>query len=285
MMQYSCGGEVSSRLHRIYHELATASSLEPCERVDQLFNQLVGLTLAGEHVAEHVLADPIVCAIRENLWWVCSRGEFALESYWSARIAAAAEPWAELRQFPYYGNYAKLARLELYALRGAGTENRARILFIGCGPLPLTSIVMSADYSLEVANFDIDASACTRAREVVDRLGLRQQIAIEQRDAFVADDLCEFDVVCVAALVGMNRREKKRLFDHLARCMRPGAILLARTSRSLRTLLYPCVDSDHLGAFELVVEIHPHDEIINSVLIARCIGDGRQPPEESWQIY
>lgn len=260
---------LSTRIQRIYQELATMGSLEPSQRVNHLFSELVSISMSrsrGE--VDEVLGDPVVSGIREGLWRVCSRGEFELERHWARRIVAADDPAAELRSFPYAINYEKLTRLELSSLRGVRDELPRRVLFIGSGPLPFTSILLAERHGLPVSNIDVDEEACADARALARRLGLSERLKFICADALSCSDLSEFDCVFLAALVGMNRREKTRLLNHLHGVMRPGALLLVRSSQRLRTLLYPEVDIHGMAPFEPLLEIHPHDEVINSVIIA-----------------
>lgn len=258
------------RIHRIYQQLATARSLEPCEHIDLLFGELVRIstTREPEHISR-VLGDPIIGAIQENLWRVCGRGEFLLEQHWSRQIIRAADPWAALRLFPYFVNYDKLTRLELGGLRCAGETSPGRILFVGSGPLPLTSIMLARQHGASVSNIDIDTDACRLSEALVARLGLEQKLQIACADILSLSDLGDYDVIILAALVGMRQREKQQLLAHLSAAMRPGALLVVRSSHLLRALLYPRVEVHHLGELEPILELHPHDEIINSLIIAR----------------
>ena len=258
------------QVHRVYQQLATASSLEPSDEVNKLFSELVRLSLAPLHTedAARMLADPIIDAIRENLWRVCARGEFELERQWSTRVTEAEDAWAELRRFPYYGNYEKLARLEAAALMGAAGRPLERVLFVGSGPLPLTSILLARHHGMRVDNVEQDERAFRVSRHLSERLGMAHQLNYRHADVLSCTDLGDYDCVFLAALVGMNAREKTALLRHLGACMRPGALLLARSSARLRGLLYPEVDIGRLQPFLPRMEIHPHDEIVNSVLIA-----------------
>ena len=52
-------------------------------------------------------------------------------------------------------------------------------------------------------------------------------------------DLREFDVVYLAALVGMTQAEKEGMMANIVKTMRVGALVLIGSSQGLRTLLYP----------------------------------------------
>ncbi|KAL2145826.1 hypothetical protein VTI28DRAFT_6123 [Corynascus sepedonium] len=86
-------------------------------------------------------------------------------------------------------------------------------------------------------------------------------------------DLAEFDVVYLAALVGLSRADKERIVLGVADRMRPGALLVARSAWGLRTCLYPEVDLAATAALrrrlECCVVVHPYGQVVNSVIVAR----------------
>ncbi|GMN26822.1 hypothetical protein TIFTF001_040912 [Ficus carica] len=85
----------------------------------------------------------------------------------------------------------------------------------------------------------------------------------------VSDDLKDFEVIFLAALVGMNKEEKAKVIDHLAKNMSPGAILLMRSAHGARVFLYPVIDPRDLQGFEVLSVYNPTDEVINSIIVAR----------------
>lgn len=82
-----------------------------------------------------------------------------------------------------------------------------------------------------------------------------------------------YNVVFLAALVGMGREEKREVIDHLARHMAPGALLVVRSAHGARAFLYPVVDLEDLKGSEVLSVYHPGDEVINSVIVARKKGE------------
>ncbi|KAL1844210.1 hypothetical protein VTJ49DRAFT_3866 [Mycothermus thermophilus] len=88
-------------------------------------------------------------------------------------------------------------------------------------------------------------------------------------------DLAEFDLVYMAALVGMSQADKERIVRRIAERMRPGALLVARSSWGMRTCLYPEVDLATEGLrdrLECCVVVHPYGQVVNSVIVARVRG-------------
>jgi hypothetical protein len=58
-------------------------------------------------------------------------------------------------------------------------------------------------------------------------------------DASACGSLQRFDVVCVAALVGMDVDAKKAVLKSVSARMRKGALICVRSAAGLRGLLYP----------------------------------------------
>jgi len=256
-------------LHRLYAGLAAAPTLAPGPDVDALFEELVHLVrhCPGER-AEEVLADPRVRALQPHLHRLCADGEYELERAWSARIAASADPWAELARFPYHENYRRLTHLEYHALRGLEPGPPRRLAFLGSGPLPLTSILLAAEFGLAVDNVDVDAEAAALGGRLARALGL-DGLRFHHADVRHFHALADHDVVVLAALAGLDRETKRHLLRHLRTDMAPGALLLVRTSHRLRCLLYPAVEVDDLVGFTPEIVVQPFNEVINSVIVAR----------------
>nr|GEU99507.1 nicotianamine synthase, S-adenosyl-L-methionine-dependent methyltransferase [Tanacetum cinerariifolium] len=87
----------------------------------------------------------------------------------------------------------------------------------------------------------------------------------------VTDDLKNYDVIFLAALVGMNIDDKNKVIQQMAKYMASGAILMLRSAHDARTFLYPVVDPNVLHGFNVLSIFHPDDDVINSVVISRKI--------------
>lgn len=260
------------RLHRVYHQLALLPSLNPCENVNALFQELVELVRTGSPAAcSSLLQDPVLAAVQERMQGLCSEGESRLEAHWARRIvdAPADEAWRVLESFPYFENYERLARLELSALTVAADNSPLRrALFVGSGPLPLTSLLLAARRGLSVVNLDIDPEAVALGQQLAHKLGVSSMTFIAS-NVLEHHDLEGVDAVFLAALVGRHRVEKRLILQHLEAHLSPGASVVVRSAHRLRTLLYPDVSVDELGGLVPLLEVHPHDDVINSVIIAR----------------
>jgi nicotianamine synthase len=201
---------------------------------------------------------------------LCAEGEQQLELAWARRIAAATDPRACLASFPYVGNYRRLAHLELDTLARVASRPPRRVLFLGAGPLPLSALLVADALGVTVDALDRDAVAVDTGSRVVEALDA-DGVRLVAGDAMTAD-VAGYDLVMLAALVGTTPAAKQAVLQRLAGAMTPGSVLLARSARAARTLLYPPVEAAHLNGFALHAVIHPVDDVINSVLVATARG-------------
>jgi hypothetical protein len=251
--------------------LSARPSLRPGPEVDGLFGRLVRTIVeTPASRADQVLADPRVRERLPRLRELAARGEGELERHWSARVAAAADPAAELARFPYLDNYRRLVRMEVGVLAAALPGPLRSVAVIGSGPLPLTSMLL-AEQGVAVDGFDRDERAVAAARRLVAATGT-EGVRFHHVDGADAD-LSGRQVVLLAALVGATSQRKAEVIARMRASMDADAILLARSARGLRALLYPPLDATALAGLDVLNEVHPDNDIINSVVVARIARD------------
>ncbi|KAL5198725.1 hypothetical protein ABZP36_002237 [Zizania latifolia] len=255
--------------------IAKLPSLSPSPDVNALFTELVLTCIPPSRVDVDELG-PDAQDMRARLIRLCADAEGKLEAHYSDLLAAHDNPLDHLSLFPYFNNYIKLSQLEYGLLaRHVPGPPPSRVAFVGSGPLPLSSLVLAVRHlpATSFDNYDICGEANERARRLVradDGLGAR--MAFHTSDvAHVTRDLGAYDVVFLAALVGMAAEEKARVVEHLGWHMAPGAALVVRSAHGARGFLYPVVDPEEIrrGGFDVLAVHHPEGEVINSVIIAR----------------
>ncbi|KAL2231297.1 nicotianamine synthase-like [Sesamum indicum] len=256
----------------LYDEISKLENLSPSKDVDTLFIQLVATCIPPYPIDVTRLCTKIK-RIRNNLIRLCGQAEGLMEKHYSTLLGSFESPLDHLDLFPYYSNYLKLSRLE-FDLLSQHCSNPGRVAFVGSGPLPLTSIVLASHHltSTVFHNYDIDASANSMAMKLVEshpNLSKRMEFHTTDIMNVSAAALKDYDVVFLAALVGMEIEEKIHVIKHLAKHMAPGAILMLRSAHGARAFLYPVVEPHDLQGFEVLTVYHPTDEVINSVVVAR----------------
>lgn len=245
-----------------------ATDLRPGPQVDRAFNELVGLALElrGPEAGE-VLG--LLGARVETIRRLCAAGESELETSWADRVVAAADPAAELERFPYLDNYRDLVTLELGVLHGLGARPRTGVM-LGSGPLPLTGLLMAAEHGMEVVLVDRDEACLERGERLVRALGVTGVSSVlADVEAGLPPQVSDADLVLQAALVGADDPAKRAVLSALASAMRPGSHVIARSAAGLRELLYAPATLHGVPGLTMLVEVHPHHEVVNSVLVAR----------------
>ncbi|GJX99546.1 nicotianamine synthase-like protein [Tanacetum coccineum] len=261
---------------QIYEKISQLETLKPSKDADTLFTELVRTCIPPCFINIRTLPDNIQ-EIRSKLIRLCGEAEGHLEAHFSTLLASFPNPLHHLHVFPYYNNYLKLSRLEFDILSRHYSPMQGvvpkRVAFVGSGPLPLTSIVLASFHLKDTYfhNYDIDHSANSLAASLIaPDPDLSKRMFFHSTDIMeITDELKEYDVVFLAALVGMDISDKVKVIQHLAKYMAPGAILMLRSAHGARAFLYPVVEPEDLQGFKVLSIFHPLDDVINSVMIAR----------------
>lgn len=269
----SARAAVVTQVRALHDALAACPDLTPGPRTNDIFGRLVALAIdpAAAREADAVLTDPAVATLLPGLRRLCADGEFELERHWAHRVVASDDPAAELARFPYHRNYVDLTRLEHHAVSGLVPHRVGRVLFVGSGPLPLTSILLAQRYGYAVDNLDREPEAVALGAALADVAG-GAGLRFDVGDVVDHHDLAAYDLVYLAALAGLDPDAKLDLLAHLARTLTPGTLVLARSAHSLRGLLYPVLDPHDLPGMDTLSVVHPFTDVVNSVVVARVRG-------------
>lgn len=252
----------------VHTRLQLLTDLRPRPEVNEMFTNLVQLVVnTPEETATAALRDPRIRDIVPSLRRICADGETELEHDWSRRVATHPDPAGELARFPYVSNYTQLSRMELGVLASATSDSASSVTFVGGGPLPLSALMIAAESDATVEVIDHDPRAVAAAERMTRALGT-DTISFQVSDA-MGCDVSRSEVVILAALVGTSPQEKQHALDHLSQSMPAGSFLLARSSRGLRTLMYPSLPDDGLSGFDVLSVVHPVNDVINSAILAR----------------
>jgi nicotianamine synthase len=262
----------------LHAAISKLRSLSPSPEVDALFTELVSTCVPWSPVDVTKLG-PEAQEMREELIRLCSTAEGHLEAHYSDILTAFDNPLDHLDSFPYHENYVNLSELE-HGLLARHAPAPARVAFVGSGPLPLSSLFLATNH-LPATRFD-SYDRCEESNDRARRLVGAAEESVRARMAFhtadVADltaaELGAYDVVFLAALVGMASEEKAGTIAHLGKHMADGAALVVRSAHGARAFLYPVVELDDIrrGGFEVLAVYHPTgDEVFNSIIVARKV--------------
>lgn len=195
--------------------------------------------------------------------------------------------------FPYLDQYRQLARMECNTLDTALGEKCLpavrKMAFLGSGPTPFSALCFRERLGPEVHIVNIDRSpeAIAHGRQVAEALGdkfcgnmsfVRAEVTTgtltptgsssssssdnsgpgggsEAGEDISLPDLSDCDVVHFAALIGETEQDKRDLLVAVAKAMRPGALIMLRSTDSLRQVLYPKMDVDCWEVLNVVTPV------------------------------
>ncbi|KAH5106895.1 hypothetical protein HBI46_101220 [Parastagonospora nodorum] len=282
----SSAHKLFAEIQEIYADLLKLPNLAPGGQVDELLTRLVGLCITPQSAdfVSTLFSIRGANELYEELRPLCAAAEGELEKFWAGRIIQDAEaqptldPKSLLASFPYHQNYIDLSNLEMATLSAYLSHNLPpkNIAFIGSGPLPLTSLCILDRYpSSTVHNIDRDATALSVSKTLCQKLGY-DRMTFSREDITAQESKTkweDFDVVFLAALVGCDTASKISILKSLAQKLTVGTLVVARSAKGLREVLYPVLElSNELEretGLEILVEVHPWTKVVNSVVVMR----------------
>lgn len=257
-----------SSWRQIYNTIMGLQSLIPSEQVTQAFSSfLKQVSQSTENELDKSdLTEPEMLQIRERF----SKSVFELEKYWAYKILNSENHQFTLEQYPQWGNYLKVIERELNAIRiYLGDLLRRKTLLIGGGPIPLTAIILAQKYNLPSVVLDNDAEAIDLSEKLIIALGLQQQVTIIHSSGENFKTYHEYSLIFVAALAGIHSEEKQRIFTVIKSQSASNTYILTRSSYGSRKLLYLPMDRTIQQQFETIIEIHPDDDVMNSIILLK----------------
>jgi nicotianamine synthase len=242
------------------------SDLRPGESTNKIFSELVSLSVDAGNDLKFENSNLLPKEIHE-LRQICSDGEYNLELYWNRMIVKSDYPHVEIMKFPYYENYRRLAAMEFLSLKSVVGVYPHKMLIIGGGPLPLSGIIASQEYGVMADYLDISPEATELSNVLNSKLLLDNKSICA--DAFSFDLYDEYDTILVAALVGVDGRDKARLLNKITKQISGNTAVIVRTAEGARRLLYPEFESNLFPEkLKEVVHVIPKNKVVNSFKIA-----------------
>lgn len=247
-----------------YIKICSLKNLNPCKKNNYLFSKLVYL------VFDPAIKNTLKPNQLKRLRKVCSKAEYFLELFWAKKLINSKNVWKELKLFPYFHNYRKLTELEWFTLKGCEAhQTHKKVTFIGGGPLPLTAILLSKLYEVNVVVLEKNLEACQISRLLINKLGLSEKIKIIFCNGEDYKNYGDSDVIILAALAGESKESKKLIIRQIEIFSKNKSHILARSSYGKRKMLYLPIDNSSLGKMEKILEIRPLNDIVNSTIILR----------------
>lgn len=239
------------------------------EELYEIFSELdeLGHLDVDSTICEFVLQDPTIRALLPAVHSSYS-SYFSLHEIQLARkILDYENPWKVLGSFPLYQRYKNLINVHFQNI------SRPKVLvFIGCGPLPVTLLLFNKLYGIRCVGIDKDPEAVALAKSCVKHFGLEKEIGIIEGDENMLSEL-EWDAVLIAALA----EPKPRIFQNLRTIIKmrksnnsePISVCY-RNYTGMRQLFYWPVLPEHTQGFRKIKEIDPSCGVNNTLVFLEC---------------
>jgi hypothetical protein len=255
--------------------LELAQKLQTCQQEGRLtvadatvkaaLSQLRGLIAhTTDERAEEILERPDIHSLIPWLQAISSLTEAETEKQYSAQLCEriSAFPWptdrrAATREFcrlleKHYilEEYPRVITAELALAQDLCWNSRSKLVFAGCGALPLTAILLALHTDASVVGLDCDIEAVMTALDLVRALEHRGvlpagKVLIEHERA-EEFNYRGYDAVIVANLI--PNEVKRMILQKTAALQKAGLGLLLRTGRGLGELLYSHYEPDEIAS-------------------------------------
>jgi len=253
-IRYLMSNEINAVIERILAYKTSKYSSELSALVKRLYF-LVSKSTNGSLIVRSVRLNKLRAKLSDI--------ECNTEKYHARKIIGAKDPMAELENYAKVGIRRALSAIERTVIHDIRHEIGHREAFIGCGALPLTSIWLAKDYGIKTVAVDNDKEAVFLARKVVNRLGLSRYIRVVNSSGqdFNYANYC---VVHIASMAGRNSSEKRAIFKRVKATADTDTVIIGRTTRGLRSLIYAPVDEKIQSMFKKVYQLDPFNYVITS---------------------
>ncbi|CAN2042109.1 histidine 2-aminobutanoyltransferase [Candidatus Magnetomoraceae bacterium gMMP-15] len=234
-------------------------------RLYQILDDLAHIN-AGDNLSKLILSE---ADIRDQLPIIRSyyAAFFSIhERHLAEQLFKSSNPWESLRSFPLYPRYKTLVKNQIEAMP---VIRDSRFAFIGCGPVPMSLILMGHLYDISSIGLDISSESVEISKKVIKCLGLEKKIEIIQSNESHLKN-SDWDVVLVAALA----EPKARIFQCLREIMKKRKMnvpVIFRTYTGMRAVLYEPVQFSDIKGFKIVKQIPPIGRVNNTTIFAELI--------------
>jgi hypothetical protein len=252
----------AERIRKYTREMLEALSPDELYRLYQLLDDLAHLEV-GAHLAGLILEEEEIKSVLPLIRAYYATFFAIHEMHLAIQLVNARDPWKTLRAFPLYQRYEALIRGQVESMPDLSSR---RLVFIGCGPVPMSLILMIRFYQTRSLGLEASKESVDLAREVIHSLGLEKDIEIVHGDDSLLPDL-DWDAVLVAALAEPKERIFRNLRTILMERNTPIPVIY-RTYTGMRAVLYAPVSPADTEGFRIVKRVFPTGRVNNTTVLA-----------------
>ncbi len=242
-------------------ELKSLKDLFPSESTNSIFNKLYTYCVEKKNDSIKITKEV------EEINIICWNAEYEMEKYYAQNIINSNIANRALEDFIYYKNYSDLTQLE-YLNMSFFHKNIKHILFLWSGPLPLSALLLAQKFGIHFTLVDISQEALEISKELIYKFNLENLFQFVQADVkdFRSDRTYDF-VIWASLLFQNDSKNQENILQNIQENIN-FSYLLVRSSSWIRQLLYKKIPKFLLKKyFKILLEIHPKNELINSIII------------------
>jgi hypothetical protein len=228
----------------------------------QILDDLAHLD-TGDHLAQLIFKEPDISRVLPIIRSYYTLFFSVHEATLAKELLESENPWKTLESFPLYPRYETLVKSMIKAVP---VTPESRFAFIGCGPVPMSLLLMSRLYGLKSIGLDNSSEAVALSQKVIAHLGVERDIRIICDDETRLEKF-DWDMVLVAALA----EPKAKIFKNLHRILKADnghRPVIFRTYTGMREVLYEPVKSEDIGGFRITQRILPTGRVNNTTVFA-----------------
>lgn len=231
--------EIIQLLNKVRGQLVAAQHASPSDKY-QHWKVVEDLIDSRTRTANQVLRSPKIRKHISQFRNLYGQFLYELELQWSKKLLDhLAGP---LTEYPKYRHYELRVSYEMHMLQVVRPRPFYRILLIGCGPLPLSALMIKHKFGVEVDLLDRSAEALSHARRLIRRHGKGMKNKFLHTDALRFAGFDKYEVVFLAGTVGSDSITRQKIIERIFSRMKEGSVLVLRPPINLEKLLLADVD-------------------------------------------
>lgn len=219
--------------------------------------------------SDQLISDLTLLDKASELSALCGSAECEMEKFWAKEFISHADKLGkplqkgDLKKFWYQAEYESLCRAEWDIISSCNLKDEInQICFMGSGALPLTAILAAYDSpNLKIKCVDFDKEACELSKQLIEALGLSNQIEVINQAALDYQPSKKELIICASLLVN-----KAGVYEDL---LQKGAdYMMVRDAEGVYQFLYEPAQKPSKD-FEKLAQTTKTDTHINTSILYR----------------
>lgn len=258
------------QIEDLYQSIPRDLEVTPTDTILHVFKQAREVALTDKYQPEEirdVLQSPRIKKIQSSLISRCAACEYEIERRFAIECLKAKSLEQAMINYRSYQRYVAMMSQEIESLRALYHKPIQKVLFCGSGPLPISAFILRRELGIEVFTLDYDSQTNDITCEMNQKLPAHLRLKHIHSNYYDFNDFAEFDLVMLAALVGISPDEKKSAMKHLNCNLHQQQLALVRTAEGLRSLFYAQIPEEALEGFKILKKVAATPTTFNASMV------------------